>query len=56
VVKLALELDCLGPVAKRVSKEVDRSVHGPLAEDIKSRLKGFGNFAVNHKCGIQEMQ
>jgi hypothetical protein len=53
---MALELDCLGPVAKQVSKEVDWSVHGPLAEDIKSRLKGFGNFAVNHECDIQAMQ
>jgi hypothetical protein len=42
-----MELDCSEPMAKLVSKEVDRSVHGPLVEDIRSRLKGFDNFAMD---------
>jgi hypothetical protein len=35
-------------VAKLVRKEMERSVHRPLVEDIKSRLNGFGVFAVKH--------
>ena len=48
VTKIALETDCAGAVSKVMGKEMDRSVHGPLVEEIKSLLKGFDVFSVNH--------
>jgi ribonuclease HI len=48
VVRVCLESDCLGAVAKLRSTEVDRSSHGPLVEDIKETLKDFSGFSVRH--------
>jgi hypothetical protein len=45
---LALETDCLGAVAKLTSKELDRSIHGPLVEDIKKMLREFEASSINH--------
>jgi hypothetical protein len=39
--KLCLESDCLGAVVKIKNSEVDRSLHGPLVEEIKELLRGF---------------
>jgi hypothetical protein len=33
--RLALETDCMGPMTKMSSKDLHRSVHGPLVEEIK---------------------
>jgi ribonuclease HI len=41
--KVILETDCLGAVAKIRSCDIDRSVHGPLVEEIKSMLKVFAD-------------
>jgi ribonuclease HI len=46
--KLVLETDCLGAVAKLTSKEIDRSVHGPLVEDIKKMLDEFEASSILH--------
>jgi ribonuclease HI len=48
VLKLALETDCLGAVAKLTSKELDMSIHGPLVEDIKKMLGEFEACSINH--------
>jgi ribonuclease HI len=48
VQKLILETDCSGIVTKLVSSELDRSVHGPLVEDIKKLLQDFGEIKVQH--------
>jgi hypothetical protein len=44
--KLVLELDGQGLVTKLGSLELDRSVHGPLVEDIKFLLSEFDEAKV----------
>jgi hypothetical protein len=44
--KLILESDCMGAVAKLKSTEKDRSIHGPLVEEIKVLLRGFDDHVV----------
>jgi ribonuclease HI len=44
--KLVLETDCAGAVAKLKAQEMDRSVHGPLVEEIKSLLGDFDEFSI----------
>jgi ribonuclease HI len=46
--KVSLESDCLGAVAKIRSCDIDRSMHGPLVEEIKSMLKNFAEHSVRH--------
>jgi hypothetical protein len=46
--KLALETDCAGAVSKLNNREVDRSAHGPLVEDIKLLLGEFEESLVTH--------
>ncbi|KAK1618623.1 hypothetical protein QYE76_024140 [Lolium multiflorum] len=46
--KMVLETDCLGVVAKIRSNNMDRSIHGPLVEEIKSLLKDFADHSVRH--------
>jgi ribonuclease HI len=46
--KLVVESDCLGLVKKLGTTELDRSVHGPLIEDIKVLLGGFEEVQVQH--------
>jgi ribonuclease HI len=46
--KVCLETDCLGVITKLRSKEMDRSVHGPLVEEVKFLLKGFVEHLVRH--------
>jgi hypothetical protein len=38
VSKLVLETDCAGAVAKLKNAEMDRSIHGPMMEEIKEML------------------
>lgn len=46
--KLCLESDCFGAVAKIKSRDTDRSLHGPLVEEVKALLSGFEEYSVNH--------
>jgi hypothetical protein len=46
--RLELETDCAGAVSKLNNGEVDRSVHGPLVEDIKLLLGEFEESLVTH--------
>jgi hypothetical protein len=46
--KLVVESDCLGLAKKLGTTELDRSVHGPLVEDIKVLLGGFEEVQVQH--------
>jgi hypothetical protein len=46
--KLVLETDCAGAVSKLNNREVDRSAHGPLVEDIKLLLGEFEESLVTH--------
>ena len=46
--RIVLETDCAGAVGKLLSKEIDRSAHGPLVEDIKVLLGGFEASSVQH--------
>jgi ribonuclease HI len=46
--KIQLESDCQGAVSKLRNTEMDRSVHGPLVEDIKKLLEEFEEASVNH--------
>jgi ribonuclease HI len=46
--KLVMETDCAGAVAKLKAQEMDRSVHGPLVEEIKSLLGDFDDFLIRH--------
>jgi ribonuclease HI len=46
VQKLVLETDSTGVAAKLVKVDLDRSFHGPLVEEIKFLLRGFGDHAV----------
>jgi hypothetical protein len=43
-----LESDCLGAVSKLRGTAKDRSVHGPLVEDIKSLLRSFEDHSIRH--------
>jgi ribonuclease HI len=46
--KLVLEMDCLPVVGKLKGLEMDRSIHGPLVEEIKAMLKEFEDSQVTH--------
>jgi ribonuclease HI len=46
--RVVLESDCLGAVVKLNNKEIDRSSHGPLVEEIKLLLSGFTDHYVRH--------
>ena len=46
--KLVLETDCMGVVSKLKNGELDRSVHGPLVEEIKELLKTFDDRKIMH--------
>jgi ribonuclease HI len=48
VQKICLESDCLGAISKLRSDETDRSLHGPLVEEIKSLLQSFVDHSVRH--------
>jgi hypothetical protein len=48
VAKLELETDSMETVTKLRSKEVDKSIHGPLVEEIKLLLRGFADHSVVH--------
>jgi hypothetical protein len=51
--RLVLETDCMGANAKITGRELDRSMHGPLVEEIKALLHGFDDYKVQHvsrKC------
>jgi ribonuclease HI len=39
--KLVLKTDCVGAVNKLRAQDLDRSVHGPLVEEIKTLLREF---------------
>jgi ribonuclease HI len=45
---VCLESDCLGVVAKLRSSDIDRSLHGPLVEEIKTLLGGFVDHSIRH--------
>jgi ribonuclease HI len=44
--KVVLETDCMGAELKLLREDVDRSVHGPLVEEIRSILRSFEEFSV----------
>jgi hypothetical protein len=46
--KVVLELDCSGAVGKLTNKELDRSMHGPLVEEIKDSLKDLVVVHIKH--------
>jgi ribonuclease HI len=46
--RLLLETDSASAVTKIGGRDKDRSVHGPLFEDIKDFLQGFAEFSVRH--------
>jgi hypothetical protein len=46
--RVYLESDCLGAVVKLNHRETNKSVHGPLVEEIKSLLKDFTDHSVRH--------
>jgi ribonuclease HI len=48
VTKIVLETDCLSATRMLRSKDLDRSGHGPLVEDIKELLKSFEGVAISH--------
>ena len=48
VSKFVLESDCMGAVAKLKNEDLDRSVHGPLVEEIKELLKAFDDHVIMH--------
>jgi hypothetical protein len=48
VSKLVLETDCAGAVAKLKNSEMDRSIHGPLVEEIKEMLQQFEASSIEH--------
>jgi ribonuclease HI len=52
--QLALETNCAGAVTKLKTVGLERSVHGPLVEEIKQLLKGFDVFSVD-LCGVHVM-
>jgi hypothetical protein len=51
VAKIVLETDCLSAAGKLRDKDMDRSGHGPLVEDIKELLKGFEDVAISWERG-----
>jgi hypothetical protein len=50
---MVLEMDCLPAVAKLKGTKMNRSIHGPLIEEIKFLLKGFTEVSVKdvRRCG-----
>jgi hypothetical protein len=46
--KVILEMDCASAVIKVNEKEVDRSIHGPIVEEIKLMLQDFVEVQVKH--------
>jgi hypothetical protein len=48
VTKVCLESNCLGAVSKIQNFERDRSIHGPLIEEVKELLRGFSDHLVKH--------
>jgi hypothetical protein len=46
--KVVLETDCATTVVKMVDKELDRSIHGPIVEEIKGLLQDFEEVRVKH--------
>jgi hypothetical protein len=46
--KIALETDCSGVVAKLQASDKNRSIHGPLVEEIKASLGELDDFRVLH--------
>jgi ribonuclease HI len=48
IVRVVLETDCLGAVAKLKGLELDRSMQGPLVEEIKALLGEFEDIRVTH--------
>jgi ribonuclease HI len=46
VQKIVVETDCKGVVTKLNSDGIDRSLHGPMVEDIKFRLREFDDYKV----------
>jgi ribonuclease HI len=46
--RVVLETDCLSAVAKIGGNDIDRSIHGPLVEEIKSMLEDFAGHSVRH--------
>jgi hypothetical protein len=48
VAKQVLETDCLSAISKLRSQELDRSVHGPLVEEVKEMLGTFDDHAIRH--------
>jgi hypothetical protein len=41
-------MDCMDVVAKLGNLEMDRSVYGPLVEELKPLLRGFDHRTVTH--------
>jgi ribonuclease HI len=48
VERISLESDCITGITKLRSNDMDRSVQGPLVEEIKDLLKSFVAFRVRH--------
>jgi hypothetical protein len=48
VERISLESDYLAAITKLRSNDMDRSMHGPLVEEIKDLLKSFVEFSVRH--------
>jgi hypothetical protein len=46
--KLMLESNCMGTMSKLQNNERDRSMHGPLVEEIKELLRGFDDHVLKH--------
>jgi ribonuclease HI len=46
--KVVLETDCATAVVKMVDKELDRSIHGSIVEEIKGLLQDFEEVRVKH--------
>jgi hypothetical protein len=46
VQKVVLKTDSTGAAAKLNRDEQDRSIHGPLVEQMKSLFQGFGDSSV----------
>ena len=46
VQRVILETDNTGVAAKLGKEEQDRSLHGPVVEEIKTLLRGFGDYSI----------
>jgi hypothetical protein len=46
--KLELETDSVGAVAKLNNANLDRSIYGPLVEEIKILLQSFDEHVIKH--------